>query len=531
MNFKKSTAEIIVSEISNGNIVPIIGFDMLMHDDQTLQAYLIDRLCDDEFFDDEDDEEPMRLVDNNINNELRQRMKNEGYHGFSILFDHLSASQKGENREGVLPIFPYIEDIVEKEKKHIHLRSNVKEFLNVACPRLIITTIPFDIIEQELDLKYESRYFIAGKEEKDTMVIAYKEEDTMVCLDSSIPSLCVYHLFGATTKIAAASPWVWTERHLLLYLHALHHLSKFLPDNNEDKSKVSLKDALKGSKFLVMGCNLPEWLFQFLLFPLKGTGDANGSYWIDNYAKGKAYDKEKEKDIAYKQLAEQLNSFNCKVKKYSLLEKITTIIKKQKASKPIKDEKEPEYYDFFISYRKEDIEIAKRIVAELSKFECSIWFDDEHNEDLVGDQWAKIRSILERSRHLIPIITYTYLKRFDKDSELQGCGVANLTRQALSFMYPDFSRDHQVLQEGAEEFVCPIFIENESVKSHIGNLTTNFGLYQQSLKDGELPVEFKNVNVRRYDLKREFTDITKDVRWKNLIGKGKTMKEVGFKLK
>ena len=51
------------------------------------------------------------------------------------------------------------------------------------------------------------------------------------------------------------------------------------------------------------------------------------------------------------------------------------------------------------------------------------------------------------------------------------------------------------------------------------------------LKDGELPVEFKNVNVRRYDLKREFTDITKDVRWKNLIGKGKTMKEVGFKLK
>ena len=182
------------------------------------------------------------------------------------------------------------------------------------------------------------------------------------------------------------------------------------------------------------------------------------------------------------------------------------------------------------------MEIVKKIVSALNKFECSIWFDDEHEEDLTGDQWAKIRSILERSRHLIPIITHTYIDRFNEDKEPQGCGVANLTKQALAFMYPDYSNNKRLLREGAEEFVCPIFTENERYICYSQELcspcetTLTWKRYTSCIDNGYLPAELKTVNVCRYDVGAEITDGPTAIKIKKLIGTGKTMKELGYKL-
>lgn len=135
----------------------------------------------------------------------------------------------------------------------------------------------------------------------------------------------------------------------------------------------------------------------------------------------------------------------------------------------------------------------------------------------------KICSILERSRHLIPIITHTYIERFSNNGE--DPEFADITKKSLLFMrnYAD-----------ANEFVRPIFTENESYsvkeKGREGVFKIKFDYYLNSLKENKLPVEFDGVNLYRYDVERDFTDSTKDKIWKRLIGNGKTMKELGYKL-
>ena len=86
----------------------------------------------------------------------------------------------------------------------------------------------------------------------------------------------------------------------------------------------------------------------------------------------------------------------------------------------------------------------------------------------------------------------------------------------------------------ANEFVRPIFTENESYsvkeKGREGVFKIKFDYNLNSLKENKLPVEFDGVNLYRYDVERDFTDSTKDKIWKRLIGNGKTMKELGYKL-
>ena len=500
-----NTASFIAKQIYN--IVPIIGFDMCMHNSETLQSYIVNRLCDDKL-----DNKP--IVTEIVGEDLRHRMRNEGYHGFSMLYKRILKKWQGEYPDGNSQILAYIAQIVEEEKYNIHLRDSVIEFLKEAHPSLIITTIPFDIIEKELEQevnpRYESRYFVASRD---------NDNDSKIIPNSEIPSFCIFHLFGTTTD--SASPWVWTERHLLLYLHALH---------NQELSQFSIKKALLGKSFFVLGCNLPEWLFQFLLFPLKGSSSAKGSYWINNI------NEDYQLDESFELLSEQFETYDCEVERYSFLEDITTCIRHQKELKKSTIKKVPEYYDFFISHRKGDEKITKEIVNEIRKCKCEVWVDYEHPEHLAGDQWANIRQIIEKSRHIIPIITWEYLTRFSQDKESERCGVANLTKLVLSFMYPCDSEGKKSLRADAEKFVIPVINEGESMtvfNEFLGSKSTAYldvGTYHTFVKNKRLPEDFEKLHVYHYGGKDDENSISKTQIWRDLAEEGKTMKELGHKL-
>ena len=505
-----NTASFIAKQIDN--IVPIIGFDMCMHKNETLQSYIVNRLCDDKL-----GNKP--IVTESIDIGLRQRMQNEGYHGFSMLYKRILKKWQGEYPDGNSQILAYISQIVEEEKNNIHLRDNVIEYLKEAHPCLILTTIPFDIIEkeleQELNHKYEARYFVANRD---------NDSDTKIIPSSEIPPFCIFHLFGTTTE--SASPWVWTERHLLLYLHALH---------NQELSQFSIKKALLGKSFFVLGCNLPEWLFQFLLFPLKGSSSAKGSYWINN-EKNDRIKEDDQMDETFEQLSEKLETYDCEVEQYTFLRDITTSIRSLKESQKNIIKKEPEYYDFFISHRKGDEKITAEIINEIRKCKCEVWVDYEHPEHLAGDQWTNIRHIIEKSRHIIPIITWEYLTRFSQDNEPERCGVANLTKMALSFMYPCDSEGKKSLRADAAKFVIPIINEGEPLtvfNDQLGSESTAYlGIrtYHKFVKNKQLPEDFENLHVYHYGGKDDENSITKTETWRDLAEDGKTMKELGYKL-
>lgn len=504
-----NTASFIAKQIDN--IVPIIGFDMCMHNGETLQSYIVNRLCDDKL-----DNKP--ILTETINHDLRQRMQNEGYHGFSMLYKRISRKLQGEYPDGNSHILAYISQIVEEEKENIHLRDNVIEFLKEAHPSLILTTIPFDIIEkelyQELNHKYEARYFVASRD---------NDNDSKIIPNPEIPPFCIFHLFGTTTE--SASPWVWTERHLLLYLHALH---------NQELSKFSIKKALLGKSFFVLGCNLPEWLFQFLLFPLKGSSSAKGSYWINK--DNENIEECNQMDETLEQLSEKLDTYDCEVEPYSFLKNITTSIKNQKKSQILTTKKEPEYYDFFISHRKGDEKITAEVVNEIRKCKCEVWVDYEHPEHLAGDQWANIRHIVEKSRHIIPIITWEYLTRFAQDKEPERCGVANITKLVLSFMYPCNLEGKKSLRPDADKFVIPVINEGEPLtvfNDSLGSKSTAYlavSTYHKFVENKKLPEDFEHLHVYHYGGKDDENSITNTQIWRDLIDKGKTMKELGYKL-
>lgn len=373
---QEETRRIIISDMvkKRGTIVPIVGDDVIVYSSKDsgeeipLQEFILQEF--------QKKNPQVEVAEADI-----VSMKERGYYGLSLM------SQYYERR-----FLDDFMDFVNDNRSCIKLKEEVLNFLVTFNFPIIITTVCFDIIEQQLKGKIEDYKSIWYKLNKE---------------NSTLPSRCVYHIFGQAKD---GAKWVSDEDLLLTFL---------LSHNHKEYGAMGLTDYLKENekKLFVLGCNLPNWLFRFLWQPTQIGRVANlkttQGYWIN---------KEKPKD--------SFENF-LKKKNFSADEQVKEIL--VDATKQLQEELQreaeersaeidaEEHFDVFISYASEDRQIATAIFEALKNINVKAWFDDRGKGEITpgSPYWEKIKNGILHSAHFMPVITGNWMKKLTSTSSLK----------------------------------------------------------------------------------------------------------------
>lgn len=345
----------------------------------------------------------------------------------------------------------------------IKIKETVKDFIETFQFPLIVTTTPFDFIEDLIStVRYSSWAYTPKGANSEKM-------------DSHLP--IIYHIFGT---ISDGGQWVYDEDKLLEFLHALH---------NADTTSKGLKHYIdsKNCRLLAIGCNLPDWLFRFLWYPLKsGSIDSKQKkgYWISS-----------------RENSESFNDFLDNIKFYSaqevndILSSAATQLKESEQAECLSNSEGNIHFDGFLSYASEDKPIAQKVYDLLTKKGYKIWFDKDGTGKIeAGSNYMKrIVAGIENSTFYLPLVTGNFIQKVCNPE-------SNLKKEV------DLVREHyKTFITIPERYSIPILIEGDSLPN--GELITSSLV--EKLTQFFLPKQlFWQINMFSFSLTDSVIDLT-----------------------
>ena len=361
-------------------VIPVIGWKSFVAVNNgieiSLQKYIIDKMV----FEDSPEK--------NI-------MQEKGYYGIGLLQKY----KRLKNNE----FKSKLNRIVEEGE--IKLRDGVRTFLEAGKFDVVVTTVPFRLLEKEFPTLY-------GREEN--VVNFIPSNCNGIHFSEELKRGSLYKIFGDIKGSC-----VLTEKDLLHYLHQLNN-----PNCEQGLGAAPLvKYIRKRENCLLMpiGCGeLPNWIFRFLLYPFYNTSDLDyiGGIWykqsndadflqyLEDYNFMTLDDPNNEMDSLFTEMAEHLTK--------EMRRKISSLGVKWSYSG----------WDYFISYASEDEEIANVIYNNLTERGYNVWLD---NRILApGDEyWEAIQYGIDNSERCIFVITNKYIEKantkiWDNEGHISG---------------------------------------------------------------------------------------------------------------
>lgn len=447
--------EIIISDMvkKRDSIVPVIGEDTIVYQETGTGKEIPFQ----EFIFNEFQKKYPRVE---VDDATLTSMKERGYYGLSLLSQYYN--EQGRFLDDFM-------DFVSRNASCIKLKGEVFDFLVTFNFPIILTTVCFDIIEKQLKGKIESYNSIWYRLNKE---------------NSTLPSRCVYHIFGQAKD---GSKWVSDEDLLLTFL---------LSHNHKEYGATGLTDFLKENekKLFVLGCNLPNWLFRFLWQPTQTGRNTNmktkQGYWIN---------KEKPED-SFENFLTKKNFFADEQVKEILVDATKLMQEELK-----REEKEhnsmidaEEHFDVFISYASEDRQIASDIFEKLKDLHIIAWFDDRGKGEIApGDPyWEKIRNGIKHSAHFMSIITGNWREKLTSTSSLK-----EETYYANNWMKESKMSDGIQLKKN---YSIPVIVKGSShngvtiTDSNI-EIIARAGVIPQYLYDGINMITFDGENYSEFE--------------------------------
>lgn len=446
---QEEVRRIIISDMvkKRNSIVPVIGEDTIVYkDDGTGKEIPFQEFILNEF----QKKYPRVTVDD----AALISMKERGYYGLSLLSQYYN--EQGRFLDDFM-------DFVSKNTSCIKLKEEVHDFLVTFNFPIIITTVCFDIIEQQLKVQiegYKSIWYRLNKE------------------NSTLPSRCVYHIFGQAKD---GSKWVSDEDLLLTFL---------LSHNHKEYGAIGLTGFLKENekKLFVLGCNLPNWLFRFLWQPTQTGRNSNlkttQGYWIN---------KEKPEDSFENFLKKKNFSADEQVKE--VLVDATKLLQeelKREAEERSSMIDAEDHFDVFISYASEDRQIATAIFEALKNINVKAWFDDRGKGEITPGQkyWERIDNGIRHSTHFMPIITGNWMQKLTNTSSLK-----DETLKARDWL-TECSKQNSTVQ--LKDFSVPVIIKGSSYNG----VAITEGYVEQVAGFGVLPSTlFNGIDMITFDEK------------------------------
>lgn len=353
--------DLLVYQIMNGDIIPVIGEDIVLNGNRTVRQILINSMCrtDNISFDDNQD-----CPDNNP---LR-------HHSYSHLIHHPHYTKDKEH------IYGRIKSLLEKYERQFKASDLLRKILSIKQFPFIITVSTDPVAENAMRKIWKER-----NREVKTLVFNNdpKEIDKRgdITQESDIHNPTIYYMFGkADTNLPHR--FVVTDEDMLSFCQS------WLTEGSRPK----ILSRIIGSKSLLFfGCSYPDWLVRFIWFSMRRNLEKSGMLVgeqiepsLENFMKRVHIETEKDPLHVIEQIEKRIA-------------KIEEELKNTRFNNPM------ERTDVFISYSRDNEKEARLLYDSLTKAGLDVWYD--RNNLAGGDTWPiKIKDAIESTKFFIALI-------------------------------------------------------------------------------------------------------------------------------
>lgn len=335
----------LIQQIIDGNVIPVIGADLLTDDNDNPHKVIVDFLAN----------------------------------GFQVKSNPKSFSElvydpdyKKDNKKD--SIYYQVNSIFGSAGFEPSLR--LKRLLSIRQFPFVITTSFTPIVEQTMKEIWKDELRVMRFNNNPS-----QNNDIKNGADLRKPT--IYYMFGKVGEGA--------QRYVLTDTDMLDYVSSWL--SNDDKARPkTLFNELKKKYLLMLGNNYSNWLFRFIWYSMRKPDLGHGMI---------AHDKLDESLLNFLDRAETFTKRNTS----DVIDQIITRLeKKLKENEETKFNKPEENVDVFISYSRSDSDIAEKLYETLTAQGKRVWYDRNNLTD-GGNFMDEIRNAISKAEYFIPIFT------------------------------------------------------------------------------------------------------------------------------
>lgn len=358
----KAAWDTLVGQILKGNVIPVIGNDMVQINGLTSEQYIL--------------------------NTIKKAYKIEDdISSFTALMNHPKC-HKPESLYGL------VSDITSNYADIFRASETLKDLLSIKYFPFIITTTIDPVIENAM-------LEIHGKKLR---VLSFdnnprSNDDIRNSYDVTDPTL--YYMFGRAKE--SKGNFVLSETDLLRFAR-----SWLLPKDSSNFSKpANLSNALSNKYLLVLGSDFKDWLFRFFWFAMKDEKLNNKSNIPNGMDASEHLDDKLIDFLTFSNITSQIAEF----------QDFVTKLKERIEESETENDKETERFDrpvmntdVFISYSRADSKVAEQLYVALKELGLKVWYD-RINIGLADDFKSEIRCAIRTCSLFVPILSHNIKKQ------------------------------------------------------------------------------------------------------------------------
>ncbi len=343
----------LIQQIIDGNVIPVIGADLLIDNPSNLHKLIIDFLA-------------------------------KGFHlssnpnSFSELVydtDYTKANKKDNVYYQVNKVFA---------NKRFAPSQRLMRLLSIRQFPFVMTTSFTPVVEQAMQAIWKDELKVMRFNNNPS-----ENDDIKNGNDLRKPS--IYYMFGKVGE--GAHKYVLTDTDMLEFV------SSWLSNDNKARPK-NLCNELKEKYLLMLGNNYSNWLFRFIWYSMRKPDLGHGML---------AYDTMDESLLNFLERAETFTKQNTS----DVIDQIVARLERKLAeNEETKFNKPEDNMDVFISYSRSDSDTAEKLYNELTTQGKRVWYDRNNLTD-GGNFMDEIRKAIRTAKYFVPILSSNITKEKD----------------------------------------------------------------------------------------------------------------------
>lgn len=335
----------LIQQIIDGNVIPIIGADLLIDNCTNLHELIVEGIA-------------KRL-------NLSKIPKS---------FSELIYSREYRNKFKRDNIYYQVDSIFAS--KRFLASDRLRRLLSIKQFPFVITTSFSPVVEQEMRNIWQDQLRVMKFSNNPS-------ENSDIKDGTDLRKPTVYYMFG---KVGTG-----THKYVLTDIDLLDFVSSWLSNDNKARPK-NLCNELKDKYLLMLGNTYSDWLFRFIWYSMRKPDLGKGML---------AYDTLDESLINFLERTETFTKPNTSEVIDQILIRLDRRIQENEMTKFNKPE---ENVDVFLSYSRSDSEIAEKLYNALTAQGKRVWYDKYNLTDGVAFM-DEIRKAIRSAKYFVPLLT------------------------------------------------------------------------------------------------------------------------------
>lgn len=345
-NAQQAAWDKLIDEIVNGNVIPLIGPDILI-ESGNVHKKIVEALA------------------------KKFRLSNIPSSFSELVYDHDFLKQVKDDKKA---IYGYMNMLFS--------RPNVFRPSSILKELISIKQFPFIIITSFTPIAEEVMREVWGDELRVLKFNNNPSENDDILSETDLRKPTIYYMFGKVGD--SANRYVLTDNDMLAFC------TSWL---NEGKNRPNMLTRIIKNKYLLMlGNNYSDWLFRFIWYSIRNPEKSDGLVVTENI----------EDELS--QFLERNHTFICNNPQDVIQEIKDRLPRRLQDLEKKKFDSVERGVDVFISYSRSDIKVAEELYNKLTAQGKKVWFDKK-NISSGGDFRNEIKEGIQNARYFIPILS------------------------------------------------------------------------------------------------------------------------------